>query len=118
MSAPSWTPPTNPNCDHRKRKNIPFLAISPPNTQHLRCNPLRVINILNWGAPCRIQALNDHAKAKIGDPRTAGGVHKDLWLAGHQYSGERKSRTIAYSLEISVDHVAGVDVVEAFGDVR
>ena len=30
----------------------------------------------------------------------------------------RRSRTVAYSLEAPMDNIAGVEVMEAFGDIR
>ena len=48
----------------------------------------------------------------------AGGVYKDVWLVGCQYASGKPIKIIAYSLEISVDHVAGVEVIKAFRDIR
>jgi len=65
----------------------------------------------------RTQAFGDHGKAKICDPCTTGGVYEDVPLGGYQYWDEARSR-ITHSLEIPVSHIAGVEEVEAFGDIR
>jgi hypothetical protein len=65
-----------------------------------------------------IQVLGDPSKAKIRDPRMAGGIHKDIWLGTCQYGGKSGLRVITYSLEITVNYVAGVEKVKAFSDIR
>ena len=64
-----------------------------------------------------IQVLSDCGETKIRDQRITGVVHEDIWLAGHQYSGKPRFRINTHSLEVPVNHIAGVEVTEASGDV-
>jgi len=48
----------------------------------------------------------------------AGGIHEDIWLDGGQRGGRTGLVSIAYSLEITVNYVAGVEIVKAASDVR
>ena len=66
----------------------------------------------------RLEVLRDHGETEVCDPRTTGGVHKDVPLTGCQYAGETRSGMITYSLETSVNYITGVKVVEASGDIR
>ena len=66
----------------------------------------------------RIEVLSDHGETKVRDPCTTGGVYKDVPLVGCQYDDETRSRMITYSLEASVNHITGVKVVEASGNIR
>ena len=66
----------------------------------------------------RVEVLSDHGETKVCDPCTAGGVHKDVPLVGCRYGGETRSRMITHSLETSVNHIVGVKVVEASGNIR
>ena len=61
--------------------------------------------------------MSDCSKTKIRDPRTTGGIHKDVLLAGCQCGDEMRFRIITHSLEISMNHVARVKVVKAVGDI-
>ena len=69
------------------------------------------------GASHRIQVLGDPRETKIRDPCMAGDVNKDIWL-GAVNTTVGRIKTITYSLEITVDYVAGVEVVEAVCDIR
>ena len=64
-----------------------------------------------------IQVLNDRSKTKTRDPRMIVGVQKNIWLDMCQYDGKTGLKTIAYSLEITVNHVARVEKVNAFSDI-
>ena len=66
----------------------------------------------------RNHVLRARSKTNICDLCEACGVHKDVLLCMCQYSGGTSSRTMAYSLEIPMDHTTGVEVIETFGDVR
>jgi hypothetical protein len=68
-------------------------------------------------APYGFQVLGDRSKAKIRQACMTSGVHKDIWLVGCQCGGETRFRTTTYTLEISMNNIAGVEVVEALSDV-
>ena len=104
--------------DHREREDVRFLAKCPPIGQDLRCNPSRTVTVFVWNAPYRIQVLSDHSDTTICDHRVAGGVHKDVQLVRCQYAVVKLSRMITYSLKIPVNNVAGVEVIQAFCDIR
>ena len=70
------------------------------------------------GASNRIEVLSDRSKAKIRDPCAAGGVNKDIWLETCEYNGERGFGTTTYSLKITMNYVAGVEVIKALSDIR
>jgi len=76
---------TDLNCDHREREDIRLLAKRPPVGQDLRCNPPCTVLVLVWSVPYRIRILSDYGETTICDQRTAGYVHKDIWLVGCQY---------------------------------
>lgn len=46
-----------------------------------------------------------------------GGIHKDIWLDMYQHGGKTRLGTITYSLEITVDYIAGVEIVKAIDDI-
>ena len=71
--------------DHREREDIRLLAKCSPIGQDLRCNPPCTVQVLIWSVPYRIQVLSDYGETTICDQRTAGYVHKDIWLVGCQY---------------------------------
>ena len=64
-----------------------------------------------------IQVLGDCGEAKIRDDGVTGVVYENVWLAGCQCGGERV-RTSTHSLEVSVNHIAVVEVGEATSDIR
>ena len=64
-----------------------------------------------------IQVLGDCSKAKIRDDGVTGVVYEDVWLARCQCGGERV-RTSTHSLEVSVNHIAVVEVGETTSDIR
>ena len=103
------------NHDHRKRKCVRLLAECSL-CQDLWRSPSRGVTTLMRGAPDGIQVLSDCGKAEICDQRITGVVHKDVWLTRCQYGGKGRHRT-TYSLEVTMDHVAGMEVAEASGDV-
>ena len=69
-------------------------------------------------APYRIQDLINHGETKVCDPRPTGGVNEDVWLVECQCGDLPVSKTTTYPLETSMDHVTGVEVVEAIRDIR
>ena len=104
------------NHDHCKRKNIRLLAKCSLR-QDLRRSPPRGVTSLVRGTLDGIQVLSDCSEAKIRDERITGVVHKDVWLAGCQYSGKTRYIITTYSLQVPVNYVAGVEVAEASGDI-
>ena len=113
--SPSRVSTTDLDRDHPKRKDVPFLAIRPPLVQDFWRNPSSAVAMLVRGSPYRILESSDRCKTEICDPCATCGIHKDIWLDGDQYS-EARFGAITYSLEISMNHIKGVEVVEAFGD--
>lgn len=61
--------------------------------------------------------MSDCRKAEIRDASAAGLVHKDVWLVGCQYDREWGPKTITYSFEVAVNHIAGVEVANSGDDV-
>jgi hypothetical protein len=45
-------------------------------------------------------------------------IHKDIWLDRCQHGGKMGLRTITHSLEITMNYIAGVEVVKAFSNIR
>jgi hypothetical protein len=103
--------------DHRERENISFFAICPFRVQDLWCSPSCGVALVIRSASYRIQVLSDRSKTKIGNPRMVVATHKDIWLDTCQYGGNMGLRTIAYSLEITMNYVVGVEKVKAFGGI-
>ena len=68
-------------------------------------------------APYCIQAVSDYSKAKICNACMAGTIYKNVWLAGYQYGVNTRFWRSAYSLEISMNDVAGMEMVKALGDI-
>ena len=69
--------------------------------------------------PFGIQVLSDDGDAKIREPCMRGvvnNVHKHVLLMGRQGGGKERFRITTYSFEISVDHIAGVKIMEALSD--
>lgn len=95
--------------DHRKSKYVRFLTVSPL-LQDLRCSPSRGLAVLARVTPYGIQVSSDCSEAKICDARDAGVVHKDVRLLKCKYGGDTISRTTTYPLEVSVNHIAGMEV--------
>jgi len=100
--------------DHCEGESVRFLAI-PPLIQDLRCGPPRGVAMLTRGALHGVQISSYGGEAKISDACTTGVVHKDVSLAGYQYSCETRSRTVTHSLEVPVNHTARVEVAKAVG---
>jgi len=102
--------------DHREGENVCFLAIIPL-PQDLWRGPSRGVAVVTRGGPHGVQVLSDRGEAEIRNSRMTRAVHKDIWLAGCQYSSEARSRSATYSLEIPMNHVAGVEVAQALSNV-
>ena len=66
----------------------------------------------------RIEVLSDRSKTKIRDPCATGGINKDIWLETCQYNCGTGHGKTTYSLEITMNYVAGVEVIKALSDVR
>ena len=102
--------------DHCERENIRFFAVRPLLAQDLRRGPSRGVTPITQGTPYGVLILSDHSKTEIRDLCTTGGIHKDVRLAECQ-GGRTIFGTITYSLEISMNHVAGVEIVKAIDDI-
>jgi len=74
------------------------------------------VTSLMRGALDGIHVLSDCGETKICDERIAGVVYEDVWLARCQQGGKRYN-TATYALEVPMDHVAGMEVVEAAGNI-
>ena len=61
--------------------------------------------------------MSDCSKAKVRDDRTVGAIHKDVFLAGYQYGCGTKFTTFTYSLEVTMNYIARVEVAETLSDV-
>jgi len=69
------------------------------------------------GALHGIYVSSDSGKAEIGDACMTRVVHKNVFLTEGQYGGETGFRTTD-PFQISVNYVAGVEVIEARSNVR
>ena len=79
------------------------------------------MNLLTCIRPYGVQVFCDNSDAKIrnacmGD--VADNVHKYVHLVGCEYYSEIIFGRTTYTLEVSVDHIAGMQVAEAFCDLR
>ena len=104
------------NHDHRERENVRFLAMLSFN-QYFWCSPSWGETTLTLDTPYGIRVLSHHSEAKVRDTRITRVVHEDVWLDTCQYSGGSRSRVITYSFEVPMNHIAGVEVIEALSDV-
>jgi len=86
--------------DHRERENVRFLAKFLP-IQYFWRSPSRAGATLERGTPDRIQVLSNRGEAKACDACVTEVVHKDV-----------------RPLEVPMDHVAGVEVTETFGEIK
>ena len=102
--------------DHRERENVRFLAVCSL-VQNLWRSPSWGVTTLTRGALHGIQVLGDHSKPKIYNARSIRVIYKDVWLAGCQHCCKTRFVMITYSLEVPVDHIAGVEVAEALRDI-
>ena len=84
----------------------------------LWCRPLLASDVLIQGALFGIHVGSDHGQTKVHDPCVALGIHKDICLIRCQYSDGTRFRTVTYSLEVTMDHIARVEVVDAISDIR
>ena len=46
-----------------------------------------------------------------------GSIHEDVWLDRRQCGGKTRFKSTTYPLEVPMNHVTGVEVTEALGDV-
>jgi len=100
--------------DHRKGESVRFLGMFPL-VQDLWCGPPCGVTMLTGGALHGVQISSYRSEAEVSDACTTGVVHKDVSLAGCQYSCETRSRTATHSLEVPVNHTARVEVAKAVG---
>ena len=80
------------NHDHRKRKNVRLLAKCSL-CQDLWRSPSRGVTTSMCGALDGIQVLSDCGEAEVRDERITRVVHKDIWLAGCQCGGKKKTQS-------------------------
>ena len=64
-----------------------------------------------------IQILSNCGKAKICDARTTRAIHEDIWLTGSHYGDKIGYRNTTHSLEVPMNHIARVEVAQAFSDI-
>jgi len=76
------------------------------------------MTVLTRGGPHGIQVLSNHGEAEIGDTCMTGIIHKDIRLVECQYGGRIISRTVTYSLEVPVNHIARVEVTKSLSNIR
>ena len=88
--------------DHRKSKNVRFLAISPP-IQDLWCSPSRGVSTLKRDALDGVYVMSDCDEAKIRDACMAGVVQKDIYLARYQWGCEAGFEKTTHSLEVPMN---------------
>ena len=71
--------------------------------------------------PHRIGVLRDDGNAEVRNTRmwdVVDNLHKYVHLVGREYYGETTFGGTTYALEISVNHIAGVQVAETLCDLR
>ena len=55
--------------------------------------------------------LSDHGKTDVCDPRVACRIYEDVRLVGCQLCGEIKPEAATHPIEISMNYIAGMQVV-------
>ena len=65
----------------------------------------------------RIHVDSDCSQTKIHDPRMAVGIYEDIRLIGCQYSDGARFRTVTYALEVTMNHIARVEIAEGISDI-
>ena len=61
--------------------------------------------------------MSERSKTKIRDSCVTSIIHKDIWLDMCKNGTTPGIRTIAYSLEVTVDCAAGVKKAKTFSDI-
>jgi len=61
--------------------------------------------------------LGDRCVTEVRDSRFSSGTDKNVWLTGVSINGETRFSTTAHPLDISMYHVAGVEIVETVSDI-
>jgi len=102
--------------DHCERENIPFLAVHSAPSRDLWCGPLHSVIWIIRDTLCRTRALNDRSTTKIHDPCLTSDIHEDIRLEKCQCGGKTWLGTTTYSLEISINYIAGVEISKAISD--
>ena len=110
--------PTYLDHDHHEGENIRFLAVCPLVIQDLRRSPPRGMTLIVRGALRRVRIRSDRREAEVRDPRVVVGVQENIRLDACQHGGKTGFRQITYTLEITVNYIAGVEKVKAFGDIK
>jgi len=103
--------------DHREGENIRFLAKRPILPQDLWRGPSCGIAMAFRGALYGVQVLGDRGETEIRDSRMASGIHEDVWLDTCQNGGKTGLLSITYSLEVTMDYIAGMEIVKAASDI-
>ena len=68
-----------------------------------------------------MRVLSDNSDAKIREQcmrAIVNNVHKHIYLVGCKSSCETRFRITTYSLEISMDHIARMEIIEALCNLR
>ena len=76
------------------------------------------MTVITRAASNRIEVLSDRSKTKIRDSCVTGAIHKYVWLNTCQYGGKTEFVKTTYTLEVTVEYVAGVEEVKALSDIR
>jgi len=73
--------------------------------------------MLTRGTWHRIQVLSYCSEAEIRNTCMAGAVHQDVRLICYEYRNKTRSGTGTYTLEVSMNNIAGVEITEAISDI-
>jgi hypothetical protein len=101
--------------DHGEGENVCLLTMD-PFLQDLWGRPPWGVTLVTRGAPYGVQVLCDHSEAEIREAGVAGTVHENVILVGCRYGCEVGFR-VTYPLEVSVDHITGVEVAETLSNI-
>jgi len=103
--------------DHCERENIRLLAMCSPLVQDLRCSPSCGMLILIQDVLHRISVVDDRGNAEIRNAGAVRIIYEDIGLARHQDGCAMRVRMVTHPFEAPVNHIARVEVVEAFSDI-
>ena len=102
---------------HREREDVGFFAMCPLLVQDFWCGPLRAMTPTVRRIWNGIRVPSYHSNARIRNSCVASSIHKDTWLDICQYAGKAGPNITTYTLEITMDYVAGVEKAKAFSDI-
>ena len=88
-----------------------------PLVQDFRCSPSCSMLKLIQDVLYRISVVDDRGNAEIRNAGVVGTVYDDIRLARHQDSCAMSVRMVTHPFEAPVNHIARVEVVEAFSDI-